>query len=124
MRQGEIELLTFAGASSEVTGGLPRLPSFAVEFSLEKFELNIHDQAVVRLFAFFSQSKNMVSLMVNDQEGRRIAQAIGTAFSIDGSGMILMFRAPGAAVPVNLVPILIPEPPDENDGTGCRVEGN
>jgi hypothetical protein len=99
---GSIDLAGYTGPSSAVFGRLPSLPTFVVEFAVEKFELDIHGQAIVQLYAFYSASRNMISLMV-DHQHQRIAQAMGTAFSSDGAGMILMFRAPGATMPVNLV---------------------
>lgn len=81
---------------------LPSMPSFVVEYALQRFELDIHAQTTVEIYAFYSQSANMVSLLVNHHR-QRIAQAVGTAFSGDGVGMTLLFHATGATVPVNLV---------------------
>ena len=101
-RFGAVELVAYSGHSSAPARPLPSLPNFVVEYAVQRFELDIHAQTTVQLYAFYSQSTNMVSLMV-DHQHQRIAQATGAAFSGDGSGMTLMFRAPGTTVPVNIV---------------------
>src|SRR5688572_1430785 len=97
---GAVDLTAYVGHSAAASRDLPSLPNFVVEYAAERFELDIHAQATVYLYAFYSQSANMVSLMV-DHQRQRIAQAMGAAFSSDGSGLALLFRAPGTTVPVN-----------------------
>jgi hypothetical protein len=101
-RFGTVDLVAYSDRSSASVGDLPSLPNFVVEYAVERFELDIHAQTTVLLYVFYSQSANMVSLMVNHQR-QRIAQAMGVAFADDGSGMTLMFGAPGTTVPVNIV---------------------
>lgn len=97
-----LDLEPYSGVSAGRSTPPPTLPSFVVEHALGPYLLDVHGQDAAVLRVYYSETDNMVSLMLH-QRGQLLARIMGPAFSVEGEGLSVTLQLPGTTVPINLV---------------------
>lgn len=99
---GEINLIPYQEVFSKTNPNLPPVPGFADQLAIENFEIDINNQSKVTVNAYFGISQNSMSIIVK-HNGQSFVQVLGEALNSHGQGLSILFRAPDATVPVNLI---------------------